>query len=73
MRRVFQDAVSCATIQWEDTSVLAWQDTHFWRMAGIVLVKMHVATSCCLIVLVSSIITSMLNEHVPVFLQAEGE
>jgi len=41
VRRVFQDAVSCATILWEDTSVLAWQDTHFWRMAGIVLVSMY--------------------------------
>ena len=41
VKRVFQDAVSCVTIHWEDTSVLAWQDTHFWRMAGIVLVHRH--------------------------------
>ena len=41
VRRVFQDAVSCAIILWEDTSVLAWQGTHFWRMAGIVLVGYH--------------------------------
>lgn len=41
VKKVFQDAASCATIQWEDTSVLAWQDTHFWRMAGIVLVHRH--------------------------------
>ena len=39
VKRVFQDAASCATIQLEGTSVLAWQDTHFWRMAGIVLVS----------------------------------
>ena len=41
VKRVFRDAVSCATIQWEDTSVLAWQGTHFWRMAVIVLVRMY--------------------------------
>ena len=42
VKRVFQDAASCATIQLEGTSVLAWQDTHFWEMAGIVLVCMYV-------------------------------
>ena len=39
VKKVFQDAASCATIQLEDTSVLAWQDTHFWEMAVIVLVS----------------------------------
>ena len=42
VRRVFQDAVSYATIQWEGTFVLAWQGIHFWRVAGIVLVSMHI-------------------------------
>ena len=41
VKRIFQDAVSCATTQLEDTSVLAWQDTHFWEMAVIVLVNIH--------------------------------
>ena len=42
VKRVFQDAASCATIQLEITSVLAWKGTHFWEMAVIVLVSMHV-------------------------------
>ena len=41
VKRVFQDAASCATILWEGTSVLAWQGTHFWRMAVIVSVSMY--------------------------------
>ena len=42
VKRGIQDAAKCVTIHWEDTSVLARQGTHFWRMAGIVLVRMMV-------------------------------